>query len=257
MDSIQCHHNQSVGPYLIEFNMSSCSNYSSITYFQAVFQTDYMPLIIIIPTLLLVLLLSLTLVCVYRKELRLWLYTKYGIRLFERNRFPPEAEKLFDAFVSYSKKDENFVAQCLVPELECGAPSYRLCLRYRDLPMSGNVAEAITEAIECSHRTIIVLSEPFLKSEWCRFELKSAYRESQYNRKHKLAVVVMDKMSFKLIDSDAKICFRSAPMIRWGDKRFWEKLRYAIPSAQDRHTLTPKMKFLRHSVPSSNNIKLV
>lgn len=255
--SIQCRYNQSAGPYLVEFNVSSCSNYSAITYFQAVFQADYMPLFVIIPVLLLILILSSVLICVYRKELKVWLYTRYGIRLFERNNFPPETEKLFDAFVSYSKKDEHFVSQFLAPELECGSPGYRLCLRYRDLPMSGYVAEAITEAIECSHRTIIVLSEQFLKSEWCRFELKSAHRESQCNRKHKLIVVVMDKMSFKVIDPDAKMCFRSAPVIRWGDKRFWEKLKYAMPNGQGQHTLDPKVKITHQRLPNSNSIKLV
>lgn len=254
---IQCRHNQSAGPYLLEFNTSSCSNFSAVTYFQAVFQADYMPIVIIAPILFLTFFLVLVLLCVYRKELKVWLYSKYGIRLFDRNHFPPETEKLFDAFVSYSKKDENFVSQFLAPELECGAPSYRLCLRYRDLPMSGYVAEAITEAIECSHRTIIVLSEQFLKSEWCRFELKSAHRESQCNRKHKLVVVVMDKVSFKVMDPDAKMCFRNAPVIRWGDKRFWEKLRYAMPNGQGQHTLDPKMKFPHQKITNSNNVKLV
>lgn len=254
--SIQCRYNQSAGPYLVEFNVSSCSNYSAITYFQAVFQADYMPLVIIMPILLIIILTTI-LICIYRRELKIWLYNKYGIRLFERNNFQPESEKLFDAFVSYSKKDEQFVSQFLAPELECGSPGYRLCLRYRDLPMSGYVAEAITEAIECSHRTIIVLSEQFLKSEWCRFELKSAHRESQLNRKHKLVVVVMDKMSFKVIDPDAKMCFRSAPVIRWGDKRFWEKLKYAMPNGQGQHTLDPKVKITHQRLPNSNSIKLV
>lgn len=257
MGSIQCRYNQSAGPYLVEFNVSSCSNYSAITYFQAVFQADYMPLVIIMPILMIALILSTILICIYRKELKVWLYTKYGIRLFERNNFPAESEKLFDAFVSYSKKDEHFVSQFLAPELECGSPGYRLCLRYRDLPMSGYVAEAITEAIECSHRTIIVLSEQFLKSEWCRFELKSAHREAQCNRKHKLIVVMMDKMSFKMIDPDARLCLRNAPVIRWGDKRFWEKLKYGMPNGQGQHTLDPKVKITHQRLPNSNSIKLV
>ncbi|GFQ95371.1 toll-like receptor Tollo [Trichonephila clavata] len=256
LGSIQCRYNQSAGPYLVEFNVSSCSNYSSITYFQSVFQTDYVAVIIVVSVLLLLLIIFSILLCVYWRELQVWLYSKYGIRLFQGNDFPPETEKLFDAFVSYSKKDENFITQFLAPELEYGAPSYRLCLRYRDLPMSGYVAEAITEAIECSHRTIIVLSEQFLKSEWCRFELKSAHRESQCNRKHKIVVVLIDTMPFKSINPDAKMCFRNAPVIRWGDKRFWEKLRYAMPNGQG-HPADPKVKYSHQSLPPSNNIKLV
>ncbi|GFS98136.1 toll-like receptor Tollo [Nephila pilipes] len=256
LGSIQCRYNQSAGPYLVEFNVSSCSNYSSITYFQSVFQTDYVAVIVIGSVLLLLLLVFSILLCVYRKELKIWLYSKYGIRLFRGNAFPAETEKLFDAFVSYSKKDENFISQFLAPELEYGAPSYRLCLRYRDLPMAGYVAEAITEAIECSHRTIIVLSEQFLKSEWCLFELKSAHRESQCNRKHKMVVVLIDQMPFKTIHPDDKVCLRNAPVIHWGEKRFWEKLRYAMPNGQGQ-LADPKVKYSHQSLPPSNNIKLV
>ncbi|GIY81710.1 toll-like receptor Tollo [Caerostris darwini] len=256
LGSIQCRYNQSAGPYLVEFNISSCSNYSSITYFQAVFQTDYIAFLIIALVLFLFLLISTILICIYRREIKVWLYSKYGIRLFKKNTIPPETEKLFDAYISYHAQDETFVNQFLAPELECGAPSYRLCIRKRDLPMSGYVAEAFNEAIECSHRTIVVLSKNFVNHQWCLYEIKLAYRELQITRKHKIIVVVADDISLKGLPSDCKMCFRSAPVIRWGDRRFWEKLRYAMPSKQRQHS-DPKVQYSHQTLPNSNNIKLV
>lgn len=176
--------------------------------------------------------------CFYRKEVKVWIYSKYGVRFFNRSRFAPETEKLFDAFISYCKKDEAFIAQILAPELECGHPPYRMCLRYRDLPVTGYVAEAITEAIESSHRTIILLSEQYLKSDSCRFELKVAHHESHVNnRNHKLIVVLLEKNSLNDLDADARICLRSASFVHWEDKRFWEQLRYRMPAG--RGTLKP------------------
>ncbi|CAN7989485.1 unnamed protein product [Ixodes hexagonus] len=230
--AIRCRQNQTMGPFLLEFNATACTNFTAVTYFQAVFSDNYMPLLIILPSVVVLVLFALVLLLVYRKQMKVWVHSKYGVRLFRRSQYAPEVDRLFDAFVSYCKKDEAFVAQILAPELECGShPPFRLCLRYRDLPMSGYVAEAITEAVECSHRTLVVLSEQFLKSEWCRFELKTAHHELRCNSRHRLVVVLLDDVAVKEMDADARQCLRSAVVLRWGDKRFWEKLRYALPDA--------------------------
>ena len=53
-----------------------------------------------------------------------------------------DADKLFDAFVTYSAKDDSFVRQMIAPELEMAPPDmalsrtashhvYKLCLFYR------------------------------------------------------------------------------------------------------------------------------
>ncbi|XP_054164081.1 toll-like receptor Tollo [Oppia nitens] len=255
---IRCYYNSThVGPYISQFNSTTCANnalgaigigmiggtddtkvnqQSNNNLVSLLppnqFIRDNIIYIAIVFCLLILVCLMIVLLCVYRKELKVWMYSKYGVRLFQRSRYTPETEKLFDSFVSYCKKDEAFIAQILAPELECGHPPYRLCLRYRDLPMSGYVAEAITEAIECSHRTIILLSEHFLKSEWCRFELKAAHQETQCNKNHKLVVVLLDKNNLSELDADTRMCLRSVPVIHWGDRRFWEKLRYAMPPAR-------------------------
>ncbi|XP_015917704.1 toll-like receptor Tollo [Parasteatoda tepidariorum] len=232
VESIQCRYNETAGLYLTAFNMSSCSQPNYRNYFELTFHLYY----IAIPIISLLLIIMI-LICLCRHNIKVWLYTKYGIRLFKRNTYTAESEKLFDAFVSYCNKDETFVLQFLTPELECGEPSYRLCLRYRDLPLSEYVAEAVTEAIECSQRTIIVLSEHFLRNERCRFELKTAYRESQCNHKHKLLIVVVGKISFKSLDSDAKQCLSNAHIIHWGDKRFWQKVKFIMPNVNPRTVL--------------------
>jgi len=54
------------------------------------------------------------------------------------------------------------------------------------------MAEAISSVIGCSHRTILVLSENYLNSEWCRFELQAALRESAVDRQHKIIAVLLE-----------------------------------------------------------------
>lgn len=202
-----------------------------------------------------------------------------------------DSEKLFDSFVIYAQHDESFVTQQLAAELECGYPPYRLCLRYRDLPApsthstttttigndpaGGNatgVAEAnnkpdsegfafdaVTQAIECSRRTLVVISENFLQSEWCRFELKAAHQETVSSCKtHRLIIVLVPSIQLlpkqqqmsqaqqqlqqqqqiakgaeqliQNLDNETRACIRSATLLTWGERRFWEKLRFSMPS---------------------------
>ena len=212
-----------------------------------------------------------------------------------------DSEKLFDAFVIYARQDESFVAQQLAAELECGYPPYRLCLRYRDLPAPTNVDsltaspgsgttmgvmttkdhgyafDAVTQAIECSRRTLVVISEQFLQSEWCKFELKAAHQETLTSCKtHRLIVVVVPTQTqqqqqqqhlhqqqqplvsspmtsptlssqmpmnnnnnspakqaeslLQRLDSETKTCIRGVTILTWQERRFWEKLRFAMPA---------------------------
>jgi Leucine-rich repeat (LRR) protein len=109
--------------------------------------SDYIPLILCITGVILLLIL---------------------ISILEGSCREPHAErdKLFDAFVSYSSKDEAWVRQVLAAELERNDPPYRLCLRYRDLPTGGTyLADTIVQAAEASRRTVLVLSHHFLKGE--------------------------------------------------------------------------------------------
>lgn len=259
-EEVRCYKNQSAGLYVLEFNSTACANHSALTYYKAEFNSDYVPVMILAPCIFILLIFSLILFCVYNSEMKIWFYSRYGIRLFQRNNYPAEAEKLFDAFLSYCKKDEAFVSQMLAPELEDGTYPHRLCLRYRDLPMAEYVAEAISEAIECSRCTVTVISEQYLKSEWCVYELKAAHHESQINRRHRVIVVLLDKISLKELDSDIRICLRSASVVHWGDRRFWEKLRFAMPEARLHKDSVNCKDFKTSSLRRSsitNSVKLV
>ncbi|GIY50079.1 toll-like receptor Tollo [Caerostris darwini] len=259
--SIRCSYNNSTTMHLIEFTNSTCSNFSIIPFTSAEFVQEYMSVMILVPMLLILILVTALVVWKYRNNMKMWIYDKYGLRLFEKNDYPVENEKLFDAFVSYCKKDEAFVTQMVAPELECGLPPQRLCLRYRDLPASRYMAETISEAVECSFCSIAVVSEQYLKSEWCLFELKACHHESQCNRRHKVIIVLLNKVDLKELDADVRACFKAALIVHWGDRRFWEKLRYALPEGRNnRHHVNcseNKLSSTLRRSSLSNSIKLV
>uniref|UniRef100_A0A8B9F692 TIR domain-containing protein n=1 Tax=Amazona collaria TaxID=241587 RepID=A0A8B9F692_9PSIT len=59
----------------------------------------------------------------------------------------------------------------MVQELEQACPPFRLCLHKRDFVPGKWIVDNIIDSIEKSHKTLFVLSEHFVQSEWCRYEL--------------------------------------------------------------------------------------
>ncbi|XP_022653778.1 toll-like receptor Tollo [Varroa jacobsoni] len=236
---LACLYNETTALVLWALNATECFNPSEVTSLVGQFQfrriDDIVPLLVTIGALCVVLVIVTLALIIYRHQMSVWFFTRYGVRMFHRA--PAEEEKLFDAFVSYSKNDEAFVAQILAPELECGKPPYRLCLHYRDLPMAGGyLSDAIQEAVESSRRTIVILSEHFLQSEWCRYEFKSAHHEVLNNgSNHKLIVIFLGRVSYRELDPDIRMWLKHSEFLHWGEKNFWDKLRYAMPSDAPRH----------------------
>ncbi|XP_017490224.1 PREDICTED: toll-like receptor Tollo [Rhagoletis zephyria] len=193
---------------------------------------EYVPILVAILTSFVFVIICTLLVFIFRQEMRVWCHSRFGIRLFcnaNRDIDKNEREKLFDAFISYSSKDEAFVCEDLAPMLEQGDTRYKLCLHHRDFPVGGYMADAIVQAIDTSRRTIMVLSENFIKSEWCRFEFKSAHQSVLRDRRRRLILIVLGEVPQKDIDPELRLYLKTNTYLQWGDKLFWEKLRFALP----------------------------
>nr|WEW53051.1 toll-like receptor 2 [Platichthys stellatus] len=121
----------------------------------------------------------------YLRMMWAWLRAKHSSRRRRRLRDGAGSEALlaFDAFVSYSEKDAGWVETFLVPELEEPRESdgdsenrraprpLSLCLHKRDFLPGHWIMDNIMSAIERSRRTVFILSQNFVQSDWCRYEL--------------------------------------------------------------------------------------
>lgn len=103
---------------------------------------EYGPWLVCIPGVLILLILLSVLTYYWRQSLRVWFHSQCGLRLGSCRESPAERDKLFDAFVSYSSKDEAWVRQVLAAELERNDPPYRLCLRYASLKLFFNLIKS-------------------------------------------------------------------------------------------------------------------
>ncbi|XP_037080570.1 toll-like receptor 6 [Pollicipes pollicipes] len=193
----------------------------------------YLPLLVAALVVLCLLACLAVVVFVYRGELRVWIYSRCGVRVCYRSALDEEHERLFDAFVSYSDRDKSFVQHVLAPKLEHGEPPYRLALHYRDFAHSAYLADTIVEAVESSRRTIMVLSKNFIENEWCRFQFKSAHHEVLKDRQKRLIVILLGDIPLRDLDPDLRLYLKTNTCISWDDKLFWDKLRFSMPDVKN------------------------
>ena len=88
--------------------------------------------------------------------------------MFHPKKDAAEDDRPYDAFLCHSNKDDEFVLQQLAPRLENGDKPFRLCIHYRDIPGGAYMGDSIVRSVQASKRTILVLSENFLESEYCK-----------------------------------------------------------------------------------------
>lgn len=177
----------------------------------------------------------------YRNELKMWAHTHcLPAMCYKSANFVDDYDKdrLYDAYITYSLQDEHFVNQILANTLENDV-GYRMCLHYRDFNANTYVADTIIEAVESSKRAILVLSRNFLYNEWSRFEVKSAIHEV-IKRRRKLIFILYGNLPRRDIDSDMRMYLRTNTCIEWDDKKFWQKLRIAMPHIRKNNCLAKR-----------------
>ncbi|XP_029289869.1 toll-like receptor 2 [Cottoperca gobio] len=142
----------------------------------------------------------------------------------------------YDAFVSYSESDSGWVEAHLVPQLEQTEPPLRLCLHKRDFVPGGWILDNIMDAIEKSHRTLFVLSQNFVRSEWCKYELDYTHFRLFDHNEDTVVLILLEPIDKETIPQ--KFCklrrvMNSRTYLEWPDiddqiPRFWRSLRTAI-----------------------------
>nr|AYF59255.1 toll 2 [Penaeus monodon] len=169
----------------------------------------------------------------YKEEIKVWLFT-HRLCLWAVAHEEYDNNKKYDAFISYSNKDEEFVNTVLVPGLESGDPKYKVCLHYRDWLPGAYIQQQITQSVEASRRTIVVLSSNFIENVWGHLEFKTAHCQALKDRHNRVIVIVLGEVPPENeLDEELKLYLSTRTYLQFGDPKFWEKLRYAMPHPYD------------------------
>ncbi|NWH70077.1 TLR22 protein, partial [Piaya cayana] len=188
----------------------------------------------------LVFLVILILVAIGYKYHAVW-YLRMTWAWLQAKRKPKRAlakDICYDAFVSYSENDSDWVENIMVRELEQACPPFRLCLHKRDFVPGKWIVDNIIDSIEKSHKTLFVLSEHFVRSEWCKYELDfSHFRLFDENNDSAILVLLEPIQSETIPKRFCKLrkIMNTRTYLEWppGEEQqamFWFNLKIALKS---------------------------
>ncbi|KAF4525782.1 hypothetical protein B566_EDAN002044 [Ephemera danica] len=135
----------------------------------------------------------------------------------------------YDAFVSYSKNDANWVNQYLLPELE-GEEEYKLCLQERDCKIVAMFFENIKDSILCSRHAILVISPNFIANNLCQWELQLIQRSFDLSPSF-LVLIELERLTHKELPTNLRLLMGTRTYLEWtaqNETRFWERLKLAL-----------------------------
>uniref|UniRef100_A0AAR5PYD6 TIR domain-containing protein n=1 Tax=Dendroctonus ponderosae TaxID=77166 RepID=A0AAR5PYD6_DENPD len=192
---------------------------------------NYVPLLAATLVTVIVLCTLLSLIFAFRQEVRLWAHYKYGVRFFqEKQSSSDDQDQMYDCYMIYSHKDEELAARIIAPELE--AFGHTLCLHYRDLHLlngASYLADAMVGAADASKRVLFIVSPALIGAEWIKPEFRAALQAALRSSYREKLVCVLSGDPLEPMDPELRALLRACAVTRWGERRFWEKLRYAMP----------------------------
>merc|ERR1712062_68283 len=171
---------------------------------------------LVIPTVIILLII------IWKKEeIKMYLYS---IPIFKRFCFAQETSKEteYDVFISYANPDAEFAEGILCPTLE--KEEFKCLIHVRDFLPGLPITEQISNAIDSSTVTLIVLSKHFLESTWGQHEFSLAQRRGK-----KIIVILQEDVTKEDMPLTLSDFIQNYTYLSSTDEWFWKKLLYSLP----------------------------
>ncbi|XP_053673127.1 toll-like receptor 13 [Anopheles nili] len=144
-----------------------------------------------------------------------------------------EADFHYDVFVSYSNADRTWVLDQLLPNME-GVSQINLCLHERDFEVGYGILENIISCMDRSRCLMLIVSESFLLSHWCQFEMHLAQHRLLETRRDELILVLLQDIPRRKCPKTLSYLLKTKTYIKWPtgsvDEQvvFWKRLHKSL-----------------------------
>ncbi len=166
----------------------------------------------------------------FRVKIKVFLFLKCGWHPFDKGDKDSDTREMdYDAFISYSHVDLPWVKENIVEFLQSEELKFSVCLHERDWPVGVLITENILLSVQHSRRMIMVLSENYLQSEWCRMEFQAAHKEMLDGRENYLIVIALDNISLQQLPPEIDFYVKTHTYLEAKNEWFQKKLVYVMP----------------------------
>lgn len=139
----------------------------------------------------------------------------------------------YDVFVSYSDNDRSWVLDEMLPHLE-QEDLITVCLHERDFEVGYGILENIISCMDRSRCLMLIISESFLLSRWCQFEMHLAQHRLLETRRDELILVLLEDIPRRKCPKTLSYLMKTKTYIQWPRQQtsdrelFWKRLRKAL-----------------------------
>ena len=218
-----------------DLNQIKCSSPSSVNgkviynLDDSLFGCPFVNLVLILTlslSLLLFFSVSIFIACVFRYYISLFFFIHFGWRFCYSY---AKEETLYDAFISYSTKDSDWVIDQLINPLENLYPPYNLCLHERDFLIGEPICDNIRKAVEGSKCTVCVVSKNWLESDWCQFEFRVAHGVASVKKNIRLLIILKEEIPKNKLTGYLKFYMKTFTYLESAYPLFWSRLLNDLP----------------------------
>ncbi|XP_046355805.2 toll-like receptor 4 [Haliotis rufescens] len=179
-------------------------------------------------------LVSIVLIVVISIAYRLRWRIRYYIHMlrYKKRKQVDEERYIYDAFVVYCEADSRWVRNNIIPRIEEEA-NFKLCIHERDFIPGEYIVDNIVTNLNNSRNVIMVLSNSFILSSWCQFELALIQKRALEKDEGYLLVVLLENIEDRNMTSSLYALFQTTTYITWPDveedrRVFWMRLKQCL-----------------------------
>ncbi|XP_013176709.1 PREDICTED: toll-like receptor 6 [Papilio xuthus] len=151
----------------------------------------------------------------------------------------------YDVFVSYCHEDRDWVLDQLLPHVEVDA-NVSVCLHERDFMVGLSILENIVSCMDRSKTILLILSQKFLLSQWCQFEMHLAQHRLLETRREDLILVLLEEIPRRVRPNTLHYLMMTNTYIVWPQEEaeqpvFWRRLNKSLITHKMRQSSTDSL----------------